>query len=205
MLLLRARAADEVDLRFMCVNMPRLDDESNSRGPSLKRKSLPGPLERMRVQIPVVDVPVDRQLEVLDAVKVAQLEALLMQERKPDLNLIEPRCVRGREVNLEPIPVSPIPGDHVLAGMGVQVVQDQMYAPSRVQVSDAIEVSEKVRLLSRGIAPAENTTRAYVETREQARGTVTDVLEFESSRLADSRAKSRRCSLNSLDAGLFVD
>jgi hypothetical protein len=189
----------------MKLNMPHGSVDINECWPPAQGVAFPRPLERMGVMIPVGDEALDAQLKVFYAVEVAQLQALSVQDREPDLDLVQPGRVRRREVELEAIPMSSVPAPRGLARVGVQVVHHQVDPPARVGVGDAIKVSKKVLLRPGWIAPPKNAPSAHVEAGEQAGRPVAHILELEASLLSDSRAQRARRALKRLDAGLLVD
>lgn len=142
---------------------------------------------------------------MLDARETGRLEAISLQDREPDLNLVEPRSVLGGEVKLEPIAMPSIPVAGLLADVDVEVVQHQMNSAAGVRVRNPIQEGQEVGLLARLVAPTQDMPSAHVEARQQTGRSMPDVLGLESSSFAGRWGNDRRLSLQSLNACLLVN
>src|SRR6266513_4395169 len=84
-----------------------------------------GPGEGMAAVVPAAGEVLDRGDEVLDRGEAAAADGLPGDDREEDLNEIQPRPGRGREVQGDP-GVPGQPGTHVRVGAGAVVVADQV-------------------------------------------------------------------------------
>lgn len=154
--------------------------------------------------VPVLDVFEHSRAQFGLAGEARVLQPLAGQDPEPDLDLIEPRGMRRREVKVEPVPMPAVPGNHGRAEVGVEVVQDDVDGASWIAARQLIEVGQEVCTFAGGVHPAEDLARLDLEGSEQADGAVPDVAVLEATRAPRSGLLDGCRALQGLDLGLLV-
>src|SRR6266516_1337414 len=141
-----------------------------------------GPLKGVgHVAVPVVGKSPDRGREFCDAVEGATPEALAGQDAEPDLDLIEPAAVEGREDEGH-ARVCDEPGLRSRSLPGVDVVSDDHDPSSAMGGADQVEEGDHPRNRPGGGDLDDHLAGADVEGREDVAGSVAIVLELDTSR-----------------------
>src|SRR5438552_8864863 len=97
-----------------------------------------GPGERVAAVVPAVDEGLDGGDEVLDRGEAAAADGLPGDDREEDLNEVQPRPGRRREMQGDP-GVPGQPGPHVGVGVRAVVVADDVQRHPRVGPGDLLE------------------------------------------------------------------
>jgi hypothetical protein len=100
------------------------------------------PLERVCSLVVGGDEVVHVFAELARAGEAGSCQRLALQNGRPDFHLIHPRCVGGREVEVDIL----VPGQPPFAFglMGVEIVQDDMNLATGVLGHDAVHKVEKL-------------------------------------------------------------
>ena len=143
-----------------------------------------GPEEGPRFGIVVDDKGGDGCLQFLDATVDAAADLALCQKREPALDLIEPRGVRGSEVEVIARPFGK-PGFDRRRLVGGIIVHDQVDIEiGRYRGVDGVEETAKLSCAMAPVAAAEHPTGGNIEGGEQRRRTVALVIMTSPLRLA---------------------
>lgn len=133
------------------------------------------------VAIPVRDEPQDGLLELARVVEAAETQHAALEDGEPDLDLVEPGGVQGREDELEATVVPRVESAPPLLRavfVNVEVVPDDDDSPSGVTTRDPRHEAQHRGRVATLYHFAEHLAISHVESSEQRARTMTDVLEL---------------------------
>jgi len=130
---------------------------------------------------------------------------LLGNDVEPDLDLIEPRGVRRREVHMIARPRGQ-PAFDLGVLMGAIVVHDQVDVQVRRHgLVDVLQELQELLMTVPRLALREHLAGGYVESGEQSGRTITDVVVGDSLNVSETQGQERLRALERLHLALLVD
>src|SRR5690606_12926842 len=148
---------------------------------------------------------IDLALEVCHRVERATANRLSRDQRKPALNLVQPRAVGRREVQMEARPTGE-PGLHSGVLVGPVVVADQMHVEMLGYIGLNVPQERQELLMTvLGLALRKYGAVGYVERREQRRRAVAHVVVSDALDVAKPHRQHWLGALERLTLTLLID
>ena len=126
----------------------------------------------------------------------------LGDDREPALDLVQPRGIGGRVVDVVTPPI-PEPGSHFRMLVGGVVIDDEMHVEVRRHIRiDMLEEGEELLVTMLSPALGQHLTIGNVESGEQRRRPVPDIIVGDALDVAEPERQDRLRSLERLDLAL---
>jgi len=126
------------------------------------------PDERLSGFVIAVDEGFDVSRELCDGAEGSTRQRLSGEDREPDFHLIEPRRLRGREVEMN-VGVAFEP-TVILWLVGVEIVEDDMDLPARMFGDDPVHEVEELDPPPPFIVPPQDFAARHIEGRKKRGG-----------------------------------
>lgn len=163
------------------------------------------PREGMATTVVALDEEADVGDEISNASEGATADCLLRDDVEPDLDLVEPRRVSRREVDVEARSCSE-PSSHLVVFVGRVVVDDQMHVELLGDsLVDATQELQELLMAMALFAVRHDAPRRNIQGREQRGRTVPNVVMRNAFDVTEAEGEQRLGSIECLDLAFLVD
>jgi hypothetical protein len=164
-----------------------------------------GPREGLGVLIVMFDELIDLALQIGHRVERAATDRLICNERKPAFDLVQPRAISGREVQMEAHTPGK-PRTHLRVFVSSGVVADQMHIEVLRKVRlDVPQEAQELLMPMLCLALGEDATIGDIKRREQRRGAMANVAVGDAFDIAQTHRQQGLRALQRLHWVLLID